>query len=255
MESPLLQATKRSVKVNKTRAEEQIPAVVYGHAMTPESLALPYMPFAKAYKQAGESTLLDLVVAGEAPRKVLIHDVQYDPITDRFLHVDLYAVRMTEKMKTKIAIRFVGEAPAVKQKGGLLVKSLHHLSVECLPSDLVPEVTVDIAHLDTFGQSIYIKDLVSPKGIVILDKREEPVVTVMRPKTEEELAKELAVETAEVKAEDAVKVVEKGKKEEEEAGAEGAPAKAGEAPAKGGAPAGGKPAAKGGSASGGEKKK
>lgn len=237
-----LQATKRTEKANKVRAGEAIPAVLYGHGIAAESLALPYAAFIKVWRAAGESTLVDVEIDGAQPRKALIHDVQHDPVTERLLHVDLYAVQMAEKMKTKIPVHLIGEAPAVKEKGGLLVKSLSALSVECLPSDLVHEVTVDISHLDTFGQSIYIKDLVPPKGITILDRGEEPVVTVMRPKTEDELAKELSQETAEVKVEDVVKVQEKGKKEEEEgASAQGA---AGDASAKGGQGAGGKPNAK-----------
>ncbi|MDO8581771.1 MAG: 50S ribosomal protein L25 [bacterium] len=252
-----LQATKRTEKVNKVRNAEAIPAILYGHGIAAESLALPYASFIKVWRAAGESTLVDVEIDGAQPRKALIHDVQLHPLTERLLHVDLYAVQMTEKMKTKIPVRFIGEAPAVKAKGGLLVKSLSHVSVECLPGDLVHEMTVDITHLDTFGQSIYIKNLVAPKGITILDRAEEPVVTVMRPKTEDELAKELSAETADVKVEDAVKVQEKGKKEEE--GVEGADAKSGDASAKGaagakgGAASGGKPAAKGGK--GGDDKK
>src|SRR3989338_2281224 len=200
-----LQATKRTGKANKVRAAEAIPAVLYGHGVAAESLALPYAAFIKVWRSAGASTLVDVEIDGAQPRKALIHDVQHDPVTERLLHVDLYAVQMAEKMKTKIPIRLIGEAPAVKQKDGLLVKSLSHVSVECFPSDLVHEVIVDITHLDTFGQSIYVKDLVAPKGITILDRGEEPVVTVMRPKTEDELAKELSAETAEVKVEDVVK--------------------------------------------------
>lgn len=242
-----LQATKRTEKVNKVRNADAIPAILYGHGVAAESLAVPYMAFMKVWRLAGESTLVDIAIDGREPRKALIHDVQHDPLTERLLHVDLYAVQMTEKMKTKIPVHIIGEAPAVKQKGGLLVKSLSHLSVECLPGDLVHEMTIDISHLDTFGQSIYVKNLVAPKGITILDRGEEPVITVMRPKTEDELAKELSAETADVKVEDAVKVQEKGKKEEE--GEAGADAKAGDASAKGAAPA------KGGSASGGKEQK
>lgn len=234
-----LQAKKRTEKVNKVRNSEAIPAVLYGHGIATESLALPYGAFIKVWRSAGESTLVDVAIDGAQARKALIHDVQHDPITEQLLHVDLYAVQMTEKMKTKIPVRFLGEAPAVKQKGGLLVKNLGHLSVECLPSDLVSEITVDITHLDTFGQSIYVKNLVAPKGITILDKGEEPVVTVMRPKTEDELAKELSAETADVKVEDVVKVQEKGKKEEEP-GEAGSAGKAGDVSAKGAAVAAGK---------------
>ncbi|MBI4281814.1 50S ribosomal protein L25 [Candidatus Uhrbacteria bacterium] len=218
-----LTATKRTKKAVHERNEDRIPAVLYGHGLAAVTLALPATPFLKMYREAGESTLLDVVIDGGTSQKALIHDVQYHPLTNRITHVDLYAVRMTEKMKTKVALRFVGDAPAVKQKGGLLVKNLDHVNVSCLPKDLVSEIQISISGLLDYGNSIYVKDIPAPAGITILDKPEEPVVTVMRPKTEEELQKELAVETGDVKVEDAVKVQEKGKKEEEgEEGAAGA---------------------------------
>lgn len=205
--------------VKQLRRTGVIPAVLYGHSVKPLTLAVPYMDFIKAYRAAGESTLVDVALEGGETRKVLIHDVQRDPLTEQLIHADFYEVRMTEKMKTKIPLRFIGEAPAVKQKGGLLVKTLPQILVECLPQDLVSEITVDITGLNDYGQSIYVKNIPAPKGVVILEKSEEPVVTVMRPKTDEELAKELAEETPKEKVEDVVKVQEKGKKEEE--GAEG----------------------------------
>lgn len=223
MHPPQLKATKRTKRVNHVRAAQSIPAVLYGHGVASESLALPYNAFASVYGQAGGSTLVDVIVEDASPRKALIHDVQQDPVTGRFLHVDLYQVRMTEKMKTKVPLRFTGESPAVKEKGGLLVKVLDHVHIACLPQDLVHEIPVAISGLTAFGQSIYVRDLVAPAGITILEKLEEPVVTVMRPKTDEELTKELAETTAAVKVEEVVKVQEKGKKEEEdiEAGASG----------------------------------
>lgn len=248
MDTLQLHATQRTEKSNATRTAGAIPAVLYGHGIAAVSLTLPYTAFVQTYRAAGESTLVDVHVGEGVMQKVLIHDVQRDPVTERFLHVDLYAVRMTEKMKTKVPLQLVGESLAVKQKGGILVKNLDTVHVECLPQDLVHAIMVDLSGLVEFGHSIYVKDIVAPKGITILDKPTEPAVTVMRPKSEEELAKELAVETTEVKVEDAVKVQEKGKKEEE--GEEGA-GKEGEKSAKGAAPAGkqgaspaGKPQAK-----------
>lgn len=237
-----LTATKRTKKAVHERNEARIPAILYGNGIAAVSLALQASPFLKMYREAGESTLLDIVIDGGAPQKALIHDVQYHPLTNTITHVDLYAVRMTEKMKTKVALRFVGDSPAVKQKGGLLVKNLDHVNVSCLPKDLVSEIQIMISGLADYGNSIYVKDIPVPAGITILDKPEEPVVTVMRPKTEEELQKELAAETGDVKVEDVVKVQEKGKKEEE--GEEGAAGTAKAGAAKAGAPEAGKPSAK-----------
>lgn len=238
METLVLEAQKRTTKVKQTRAAGGIPAVLYGHGIASTSLTLPSAAFEQVYRKAGGSTLLDVMVDAQ-PHKALIQDIQHDPVTGKVLHVDLYEVRMTEKMEAKIALHFVGEAPAVKGLGGLLVKNLNQVNVKCLPQDLVPAIEINIAGLATFGQSIYVKDIPVPPGITLLEKPEEPVVTVMRPKTEEELQKELAEETPKEVA-DVVKVQEKGKKEEEEGEAGAAGVGAGEKSAKGGAAPAGK---------------
>jgi len=129
-------------------------------------------------------------------------------------------VKMTEKLRTEITLRFIGESAAVKELGGVLVKNLDHIKVETLPVDLVPEIPVDIARLKTFDDLIHVKDLAVPKGITVLDKEDEVVALVTPPRSEEELAaleKEAVDEKAAVESIEGVKE-EKGADEAGEAG-------------------------------------
>lgn len=220
---------KKSVK--KIREQGQIPAVLYGHNVKPRNLAVAYTPFQKIYQQAGESTLIDVTVDKEKPVKVLIQEVQYDPVKSRIIHVDFHQVRMDEKITAAIPIKFVDEAPAVKELGGTLVTNLHEIKVKCLPNDLIHEIEVDISSLKTFDDLIHVKELKIPGTIEILENSDEVVASVTPPRSEEEL-KELeqapkAVVEAEAAAKaEAEKAAAPGAEAESSAKTESAPAPA-----------------------------
>lgn len=205
--------TKIGKQANQLRRDDLIPAVVYGHGFTPRNLSVAKVPFEKIYRQAGESSLVDLAIENEAPLKVLIADTQYDPLRGDVTHIDFRAVRMDEKLEAEITLRFVDESPAMKELGGTLVKNISHVKARCLPSALVHEINVSISTLKTFSDKIHIRDLVLPAGIEVLNPADETVVFVEEPRSEEELK---ALEsTPEVKVEE-VKVMTDEKKAERE---------------------------------------
>ena len=210
--------TEKRKKTNSVRNAGGIPAVVYGKHQEPLSLTIAGHAFAKVYDEAGESTLVDLAIDGKEAMKVLIHEVQFDAVTQRPAHVDLYAVDMTQKLITEIPLVFTGESKAVKELGGTLVKNNDNLEITCLPKDLIHEIVVNIDALKTFDDRITAGDLKMPQGITLLDKPDEVIAYVAEPRSEKEL--EQLDEKIEEKIEE-VEVEEKGKpKEEGEEGAE-----------------------------------
>ncbi len=179
--------TELGKKVNKARKSGLIPAVVYGHGIKSESIYVPAKEFEKAYKAAGESTIVGLELAGKK-RNTLIHDVSRDPLSDQILHIDFYQVRMDEKLKAKVPLVFVGESLAVKAEGGVLVKNIQEVEVEALPQDLPRQIEVDISALANFDDHIYLKDLSLPGSAHITAEANEIVASVIPPRSEEELA-------------------------------------------------------------------
>lgn len=121
---------------------------------------------------------------------------------------------MTEKIVTEIPLKFIGEAPAVVDLDGTLLVNRDNIEVECLPTDLVHEIEVDISSLKTFDDLIKVADLKIPKGLEVLNDPNEVVASVTPPRSEEELAELEA--PVEEKVEE-VEEVEKERKEEEEA--------------------------------------
>lgn len=202
-------------QATQVRNEGGVPGVVYGHDTENLNVSAVYNEFAKVYKTGGESTLIDLEVEGGDTIKALIKDVQRHPITDRFTHVDFFKVNPDEKMTAEIPLVFTGEAPAVKALGGSLVTNKNSVEVECLPKDLVHEITVDVSGLDTFESIIRVSDLKLPEGIEVLDDAERTLVIVQAPRTEEEiLAEEEAAAEGDVSE---IKTDAEVKKEGEEA--------------------------------------
>lgn len=216
----LLQAVTRTIKGEKSREQGKLPAVTYGAGNETISLDLNYADFLKLYKQAGDSSLIDLEIDGKNVGKVLVQEVQRDPVKDTPTHVDLRRIDMNKVMQAPVVLHFVGEAPAVKAMGGTLVQNLSVVTVECLPKDLVSSIEVNLSGLNTFEDSIKVKDLVLSAGLKVVSPHADTLVTkVAASLTEEEIkAMEEAGKTMDVsKIESSAK-----KKEEEGEAAEGA---------------------------------
>lgn len=205
-------------KVAGLRAQGFVPGVIYGHGFENRSVSAEAIPFDKILKKAGTSSLVDLSIDGAAPIKVLIHDVQRNPVTNQVGHIDFYHVKMTEKLSAQVPLVLIGESKAVKEAGAILVKTLDRVTVECLPQDLVHELTVDISTLDNFDDAIHVSDIVVPHGITIEADASEVVVTVKAPRTEAEMEADLATPATENVAE--VAVEKKGKEAEAAEGEE-----------------------------------
>jgi len=216
-----LTAAPRSIsKQERTslRKNDMIPAVVYGHGITNENVAVPRPLFEKAYQEAGESTLLTLDIAGKKPVQVLIQDVDRHPTSGAILHVDFYQVRMDEEITNDVPLVYTGESPAVKALGGILVKNHSTLKVKCLPANLPHEIAIDTSLLVDFTSRITVGDVAIPAKVQVLAKPEDIIAVVEPPRTEEEL------KALDEKVEENVEAVEKvvaEKKPDEDVGEEG----------------------------------
>lgn len=168
--------------------KDRMPGVLYGNKIENEIIWINNKDFKNVYDQAGESTIFKLKLASGEERNVIIKEVQRDILSDNPIHVDFYQVRMDEEIEAEIELVFIGESPAVKELGGVLVKNMDELSVKCLPGDLPPKIEVDISQLNTFDDYIYIKDLPISDKVEIMADIETVVAMVSPPRSEEELA-------------------------------------------------------------------
>jgi len=217
--------TETGRKVKSLRKKGVLPAVIYGSKTKVISLELDSKVFEKIYKEAGESSLINLEIESQEKPElkektakkekqrtpVLIREIQKEPLSGKIIHVDFYKVSLTEEVTLSIPLVFEGEAPAVKELGGTFVKNISEIQIKALPESIPHEIRVDINNLRTFEDSILIKDLSIPEGVKVLTQAEE-IVALVTPleKVEEELEKPL-----EEKVEEVEKAGEKKPAEEE----------------------------------------
>ncbi len=199
------------IKTDDLKKSGKIPAVFYGSGKDTTSITISIVEFKKIWREAGESSAVKVSTKG-GDVDVLIHEVQVDPVTDEPIHVDFLAIDMKKKIKVNISLVFEGISGAVKSGIGNLVKVLHEVEVEALPSDLPHSLFVDISKLETLSDNITVADIKVPASVVVITNGADVVASVVAQVEEKE-------ETVPVDL-SAIEVEKKGKKEEEGASAE-----------------------------------
>lgn len=217
--------------LSQIRNEGWIPGVLYGHGK-PLSVVVDSKKFRAATKtKAGTNALFTLKLGQESTLGV-IKEIQRHILKHNPIHVDFQRINLKEKLEISVPAHTVGEAPGVKNSGGILEFITREIRIRCLPDDIPASIDIDVSHLE-LGHSIKIKDIPAINGVEFLNAKDTIVVNVVLPKVEEVKAATPA-EGAAGAAEP--EVIAKGKKPEE--GAEGASAPGAAAPAgKGAAPA------------------
>jgi large subunit ribosomal protein L25 len=207
-----------SSAARKVRRTGMIPAILYNDRCETRSLQLNAHDFQLMLgHHTSEALVADLTVDQEAPRKVLLREIQHDGITGAVIHVDFLEVSMTRVMRVRVPIRLMGEPVGVTQGGGILDQHVRDVEVECLPGDIVEFINVDVTGLN-LGQTMQVKDIPAVPGLTVLTAGDIAVAGVLAPhaETEEKAAEE---EGAAAPAEPEV-IGAKKKEEAEEAGEE-----------------------------------
>ncbi|MEX1111906.1 MAG: 50S ribosomal protein L25, partial [Candidatus Andersenbacteria bacterium] len=139
----------RADKATKTRHGGSIPGVLYGHGLESKSVQVGEKEFNRVFSETGSTSLVMLTI-DDTEHPVLIREVQYHPLKGNVMHIDFYQVRMDEEITAAVPLTFVGESAAVKDKGGVLVRSMDSVEVEALPQNLPHDIEIDISLLKTF---------------------------------------------------------------------------------------------------------
>ena len=198
--------------VNKLKREGQVPGVLYSNEMEPIIFSIPELAL-KPVVYTTEMHLVNIKIGDNEEVKSILKDVQFDPLTDKIIHVDFQAIKAGQEIQVQVPIMVVGQAIGVKN-GGRITQSLHKVDVECLPKNIPTHLEVDISGLD-IGDSILIRDL-NAENIKILNAEDASVIAVTTSRAEEveETDELLEEETDSAEPE----VIGKGKSEEESEG-------------------------------------
>jgi large subunit ribosomal protein L25 len=181
-----LNAAKREdKKASDLRNNKLVPAIVYSSGDTPTQIQVVSSEIEKILAEGHEAALIDLNLGAE-DIKVIIKDVQIDPVKGNTLHVDFYAVNMKQEVNINIPINFVGIAPGVKDHGGILNINRESLDINCLPGDIVESIDVDLTVLTDMDSAINVNDITLPSGITLASEENDLIANLVVPKKQEE---------------------------------------------------------------------
>lgn len=166
----------------KLRAGGMIPAVIYGLELNPRSVSVVKRDLLSILRVSeSENIILDLTLEGNGgqPYKVLVREIQKDPVEGELLHVDFQQISLTKKIHVNIPLHLTGTAFGVKTMGGILEFIQRDVAVACLPTDIEDYIEIDVSELK-IGDSIHASDLVLPK-FELLTSPNQVLVTIAAP--------------------------------------------------------------------------
>ncbi len=203
--------TGKHVKV--LRREGLMPLVVYGPKSENVNLQAVEYDARRAIAQAGGQLIALRVEGVDETKSVLARELQRDVITGRLLHADLYEVDVTERIQVDVLLTMVGEPRLVATGEAMLLTVLNSVHIECLPTDIMQSIEVDVSGLEAISDAIHVRDLVVPPGVEVLTDGDEMIVRMEALFEEEEEEEEVGFELPEAAE---VEVIQRGRAEEEE---------------------------------------
>ena len=213
-----LSAEPRSVTgkgaARELRRRGRIPAVIYGHHREPQALDVDATQATRLLQSIGSAAaLVDVTITGREPVKVLIREVQRNPVRPvDIIHLDLYEISADEKITVEVPVHLVGIPDGVRNSGGVLDHLLHEIEIRVLPKDLPSHVDVDVTAL-TIGHGVFVRDITVLNAEILTDAG-QPICTVVPPRTEASETPAAAAEVAEPELIRKPKPEEEGEAEE-----------------------------------------
>ncbi len=171
-----------------------IPANIFGHHEESQSVQVDGKTFDHLRRSHGATSVISLRMPDNGTQTALIRHLQRNPRTGRVIHVDFFRVSMTERLNVKVTIHFVGEAPAVKNEGGVLLHLLDSLEVECMAGEIPESLDVDVSGLANIDDMLHASDIKLPANFILITDPNEGIAKVAATRAE------LAAETAETPA-------------------------------------------------------
>ena len=183
-----LEVTHREIMgkaVKRLRKAGIIPANIFGHQETPQAVQVEEVAFDRLRRSHGATGIIVLRTPDSAGvQTALIRHIQRNPLSDKVIHVDFFRVSMTERLNVKVALHFVGEAPAVKSASGVLLHLLDALEVECLASDIPEFLEVDVSSLNEIDAILHAEDVKLPANFTLITDPKEGVAKVAATRAE-----------------------------------------------------------------------
>ena len=181
-----IRTTTGNSPARQLRRAAQVPGVLYGPDTEPILLTVAASDLEKIRKKAHSSqSLLKLTIQnGETTSKMaIIKELQTQPLSGQFIHVDFYEVAMDRKIRVHVPVVMTGKCAGV-EKGGMLQLVRRELEVLCFPNEIPETIEIDISALE-IGDAIHVEDIPLQGNLELSAEVNFTVVTVLSPKKEE----------------------------------------------------------------------
>tara|TARA_Y100001936_G_C16068151_1_gene668664 strand:+ start:127 stop:855 length:729 start_codon:yes stop_codon:yes gene_type:complete len=179
---------------NKTREirreDSMVPAIIYGNEEESKNIKLKLNELTKASEnELFYTQVLKILLEGNE-EKVVLKELQREPVKGKFLHADFQRVSRKTKLKVLVPFRFNGEeeCQGVKTDGGVIAKAISEIEIACLAGDIPEAIEVDITNL-MLNEAIRLSDIILPEGAEIPgfdEENDQMIVSVNPPRAEEE---------------------------------------------------------------------
>ena len=170
-------------RVARLRRQGVFPANIFGRGLESVAVQIDERAVRDLLHSHGLNTLISLEIAGEnSPRSVVVRDVGRHPVTRAPLHLDFYQVDLERTITGSVPIQVVGESPAVRDLGGLLLVGADSVQIEALPADMPNNVAVSIEGLVELDDEITVGDIDLPDTITVLSDPDQMLARIARPR-------------------------------------------------------------------------
>lgn len=180
-------STKKSF-VKGLRRNNDIPGIYYSHD---SKESIPFIVTQKVLREALKSDAqVYKINVGSKSRDVIIKSIQYHPITEEMIHIDLYGVDMDKKVAVKVPITIVGQSIGIKEEGGVLNQSMTEIEIECLPQDIPQNIDADISDL-AIGDTLRLENIALSDKLQIVGDLDMLIASIVAPAKQEEVEEEV----------------------------------------------------------------
>jgi len=214
-EQVVLKAEIRSEKgkqvAKRLRVVGRLPAVVYGGTAGPLACSVEKKALETVLHTHGRNAIINLDT-GDQIQSTIVKELQQDYLRGSMIHVDFHRIDLTQKIIVEVLVESEGIPTGVRNEGGILEQMLHHIELECLPSDIPERIMINVSAL-AVGDNLHVSDItLDNPGHTIVTDGERTVFTLVAPAVQRDSETE---DDTPVSTEP--EVIERGKKEEDEA--------------------------------------
>lgn len=163
----------------RLRREGLVPGIIYQPGGPSLTLAVNARELRRALADGGRTGVIDLTLADDKTRPVLVKDWQLDPVRGDVTHIDFQEVDLKQEVTTTVALTLVGTPVGVRD-GGVLDQTMREVEVSALPDSLPDHIELDVTELEV-NSSVSVADLTAPAGVTIVSDPGTVIASVVAP--------------------------------------------------------------------------